>query len=326
MGLLSTLSVASRSGPPGQPHRSEKTLLPTTVAGRLACEALVGLSVGDALGAPFEGEALDVERLNTSRLEPDGIAHWTDDTQMALSVVECLLVSGAVDQDRLAAAFGSRYESWRGYGPGMHAILPQLHEGKDWRRLKDKLFLGGSFGNGSAMRVAPLGAYFHNAPVDSVVLQAERSAEVTHAHPEALAGAAAIALAAWLAARSRGRSAPPSDELFAVVQSPLDPSLRVVRRIDLARAFTSDVGLEEAVARLGNGSKVTCADTVPLALWIAFCHLDDFPTAIRHAVAAGGDTDTLAAMVGGIVCARVGLDAIPHEWRRAVEPLPVHLD
>jgi hypothetical protein len=125
------------------------------------------------------------------------------------------------------------------------------------------------------MRVAPLGAYFHDAPVDTVVLQAERSAEVTHAHPEALAGAASVAVGAWLAARSRGRPAPPSDDLLAVVQAPLDASSRVARGIELARALTSDVRLEEAVARLGNGSKVTCADTVPLALWIASGRFSD---------------------------------------------------
>jgi len=274
-GLVSTLTAAIRTGAPGQSRRSEKTLIPTTPADRLACEALIGLSVGDALGARFEGEAFDVARLTASPLEPDGIASWTDDTQMALSVVECLLDSGAVDQDRLAAAFGRRYESWRGYWAGMHAILPQLREGKDWRELKDKVFFGGSFGNGSAMRVAPLGAYFHDAPVDTVVLQAERSAEVTHAHPEALAGAASVAVGAWLAARSRGRPAPPSDDLLAVVQAPLDASSRVARGIELARALTSDVRLEEAVARLGNGSKVTCADTVPLALWIASGRFSD---------------------------------------------------
>ena len=57
---------------------------------------------------------------------------------------------------------------------------------------------------------------------------------------------------------------------------------------------------------------------------IAF-DLDDFELAIRHAVASGGDVDTLAAIVGGIVTARVGLDAIPEAWRRAVEPLPIDL-
>ena len=68
---------------------------------------------------------------------------------------------------------------------------------------------------------------------------------------------------------------------------------------------------------------MTCFDTVPLALWIAFHHLDDFESAIRHAVACGGDADTLAAIVGGIVAARLGIDAIPENWRQVVEPLPI---
>jgi ADP-ribosylglycohydrolase len=60
---------------------------------------------------------------------------------------------------------------------------------------------------------------------------------------------------------------------------------------------------------------------VPLALWIAFVHLDDFAGGIRHAIAAGGDTDTVAAIVGGIVAARVGAEGIPPRWLAAVEPL-----
>jgi ADP-ribosylglycohydrolase len=66
---------------------------------------------------------------------------------------------------------------------------------------------------------------------------------------------------------------------------------------------------------------VTCADTVPLALWIAFAHIDDYPAAIRHAIAAGGDADTIAAIVGGIVAARVGAESVPSTWRQRVEPL-----
>ena len=81
--------------------------------------------------------------------------------------------------------------------------------------------------------------------------------------------------------------------------------------------------LGEAVALLGNGSKVSCADTVPLALWIATRHLDDYREAVETAVAAGGDTDTMAAIVGGIVASRVGVSGIPAEWREAVEPLPL---
>lgn len=321
-GLFLTIADGVRFGPEKAPSRQEAPLTPASPADRLACESLVGLSVGDALGARFEGDAFERGRL-AAVLEPDGPAVWTDDTQMARSIVDVLLTARTIDQDRLARLFGLRYEPWRGYGPAMHGMLPLLGAGKDWRELKDKFFPGGSFGNGSAMRVAPLGAYFHEATVDTVLEEAELSAEVTHAHPEARAGAAATALAAWLAARTRGRPVPPLTDLYSVVLGPLAPSLKVTRGIEAAASLPTGTDLEQAARRLGNGSRVTCFDTVPLALWIAFHHLDDFEAAIRHAVACGGDADTLAAIVGGIVAARLGIGSIPERWRRAVEPVPI---
>jgi len=321
--LVTTVTVASRidaaRGTPPEP-----LLVPGNARGRLACESLLGLSVGDALGAKLEGAPFDAGRLDGS-FAPDGLSRWTDDTQMALGIVETLLAAGTMEQDLLATTFGRRFESWRGYGPGMHVVLPRLRSGESWTGLREAVFPRGSFGNGSAMRVAPLGAYFHDAPVDTVVVEAERSAEVTHAHEEALTGAAAVAVAAWLAARSRSRPAPTFDELFSATRAPLDPASRVSRRVDAARELGASASLDVAVAELGNGSKLSCADTVPLALWIAFRHLDDFPTATLHAMAAGGDTDTVAAGVGGVVAARVGIDGIPEEWREAVEPIPVSI-
>jgi ADP-ribosylglycohydrolase len=251
----------------------------------------------------------------------DGVVRWTDDTQMALSVVEELRARGTIDCDALVAAFARRYEPWRGYGAGMHALLPAVRDGGDWRALAERVFPGGSYGNGSAMRVAPLGAYFHDQPAARVVAEAERSAEVTHAHPEAKAGAAAVALAAWRAAGSRGDAPPAVVDLLASVSACLERSSRVARGLGEAASLPPETPLGDAVRRLGNGSHVTCADTVPLALWIAFAHLEDFGGAIRHAIAAGGDTDTVAAIVGGIVAARVGLEGIPPRWLAAVEPL-----
>jgi ADP-ribosylglycohydrolase len=284
----------------------------------LARESLVGLAVGDALGAAFEGSAFDPLRLNAS-LVPEGLAHWTDDTQMALAVVECLTADGTIDPDRLARTFARRYEPWRGYGRGMHHLLPTIRDGGDWRVETTRLFPGGSYGNGSAMRVAPLGAYFHAAPAERVIDEAARSAEVTHAHPEARAGAIAVALAAWQAARSRGSDAPA--EPWTVIVDALDPQLQTTRGIKDAASIPPDAPFADVVFRLGNGARVTCADTAPLALWIAIAHLDTFAPAVRHAVAAGGDTDTVAAIVGGIVAARVGEDRIPERWRAALEPL-----
>lgn len=286
-----------------------------------AQESLRGLSVGDALGARWEGSAFDPLRLAMDRSEGRETLPWTDDTQMALALVDELAAQGTVDCDRLAAAFARRYEPWRGYGRGMHALLPTLRDGGSWREHAPRLFPGGSYGNGSAMRVAPLGAFFHDASSAQVVAEAHRSAEVTHAHPEARAGAAAVALASWLAARSRGGEVPPLAAMWDAVTSPLDPALETTRGLLRAAELGTAVPFADVVFQLGNGARVTCADSVPLALWIALRHLDDYSAAVRHAIAAGGDADTIAAIVGGVVAARGGIDAIPRTWRDRVEPL-----
>ena len=152
--------------------------------------------------------------------------------------------------------------------------------------------------------------------------QSGRSAEVTHAHPEGVNGAVAVALAAWHAARSRGSAPPSPPSLVESIGAALAVESEVARGLKAARDLATDAPLKSAVRLLGNGSRVSCADTVPLALWIASAHLDDYRAAVETAVAAGGDTDTLAAIVGGIVASRVSAAGIPPEWREAVEPLP----
>jgi ADP-ribosylglycohydrolase len=288
----------------------------------LAYESLVGLSVGDALGGPFQGHPFDLARM-TYEPATDHPSMWTDDTQMALSIVEVLTSTGTIDQDELALCFGRRYKSRRGYGLSMLHLLPRLRRGEDWRQLREMTFPDGSFGNGSAMRVAPLGAYFSGQAIDRVAREATWSAEVTHSHPEALAGAIAVAVAAWLAARHRGQSARPAEELIAETLAALDQDLEVSRGLAAAAELAPTAHLDEAVRLLGNGSRVSCQDTVPLAVWIASLHLDNFEAAVRLALGAGGDTDTVAAIVGGIVAAHVGVEGIPARWLQAVEPLPI---
>jgi len=173
------------------------------------------------------------------------------------------------------------------------------------------------------MRVAPLGAFFADASVERVVSEARRSAAVTHCHPAGKAGAAAVSVAAWLAARSRGQPAPPREDFFRTTTEVLDERLEVREGIEAAALLPPTAKIRDAVLRLGNGSKVVCQDTVPLALWIASFHLDDFQGAVLTAIEAGGDTDTIGAIVGGIIAARVGVDGIPEDWRSQVEPVPL---
>ncbi|MDG6109805.1 ADP-ribosylglycohydrolase family protein [Dactylosporangium aurantiacum] len=286
----------------------------------LCCESLDGLSVGDAVGAQFFVPGTTVTHI-TEATEPPGAWPWTDDTEMACSIVDELAGHGRIDRDRLAAAFVRRYEPYRGYGGGAVVILHQIRDGVPWREAARSAFDGlGSMGNGAAMRVAPLGA-FHAGDSRSAALDAMRTAEVTHAHSEGILGAVAVAVAAAEAAWSRLVEAPlePVELFDAVLAYQVDSQVKTgLRRArDLLGASVA-----EAAYTLGNGSQVLAQDTVPFALWVAATHLSDYRSAILACVEAGGDVDTTAAIVGGVVAAAAGRAAIPDAWLTHREPLP----
>ncbi len=245
---------------------------------------------------------------------------WTDDTEMALSIVRILIKHGSIDQDALARSFGGEFDSGRGYGSGMlFDLLPKLRAGGDWRKGAAELFGGrGSFGNGAAMRVAPLGAYFAD-DLREVVRQAHLSAVVTHAHPEGIAGGIAVAVAAALVAS--GVQFSNSREFIEAVLG-FVPASEVQAGLRTAVELPANTNADQAAQALGNGSCVTAQDTVPFCVWAAGRHLDDYEEALWQTVSVLGDMDTNCAIVGGILAARLGGDVIPSEWLRSRESLP----
>jgi len=286
-----------------------------------AFHSLEGLSVGDALGGFFEFSQGAVSRRITEHIVPQGIWHWTDDTQMALALVAVLQETGGIDQDRLAVSLATRYERERGYGMASRAVLKGIRTDGDWRTHAARVFQGqGSYGNGCASRVPPIGAYFAD-DLEAVITHARRSAEVTHAHPEAGAGAIAVAVATAWAWRLRDTERP-SRSAFIDLVLPSVPTSMVREKLLTARNLPDDTDVPTAVATLGNGSRATVQDTVPPALWCAGEQLDSYAEAIWPALAAQGDCDTTCAIVGGIVVMRTGVDDIPGRWRQAREPLP----
>lgn len=283
----------------------------------LAIDALTGLSTGDAFG---NRAFLSDNRVVAPDLPPQ-IWPWTDDTQMACSVVDVLDTHGTVNRDALASAFAKRAERFRAYGKGAMRFLVRVRHGADWREISAGLFDGaGSWGNGGAMRVTPLGAYFAD-DLDRAAAEAAASAEVTHAHPEGIAGGIAAALGAAQAAALRGQQV--RLPAAALIEAALDRLARgeVRRGLEQARKLL-DRPAEEVVRALGNGSRTSAQDTVPFVLWVAATRLDDYSAAVRTCVDAGGDIDTTAAIVGGILAAHHGRACVPEEWLAAREPLP----
>ncbi len=282
-----------------------------------ALASLRGLSVGDALGAQFFVPS-NYPALHSRQLPP-GPWQWTDDTEMACSVLNVLVRHGRIDQDDLARSFAAHHDFDRGYGPTVNRILRLIRqEGADWRELAAAVFNGqGSWGNGAAMRIAPLGAWYADDPVQATH-QAEISAYTTHQHREAVVGAMAVAAAAALVAAPDGPKEP-ADLLSAVID--LVPRSAVHAGLRRARDMLdyADVGTVAAV--LGCGRRTSAHDTVPFALWAAARNLDDFQRALWTTARAGGDVDTTCAIVGGVLAARPS-GAAPAQWQQRTEPLP----
>ena len=275
-------------------------------------QSLAGLSVGDAFGQRFFTLPPHIIR---SRQIPEGPWAWTDDTHMALSIVAVILTYGAIHQDELARLFARRFsqEPWRGYAAGAQRLLTLYSQGADWRDQAPRLFEGGSYGNGGAMRAAPIGAYFASDP-ERAAVEARSSAAITHAHLEGQVGAMAVAAMA------------------AIVSSPLQPmGVALLREVlSYIPASKTREGIVEAthidphehqraIAVLGTGDQVAAFDTVPYCLWVVAHHAPDYETALWTTVAGLGDRDTTCAIVGGIIALRT---TVPDEWLKRREALP----
>lgn len=236
---------------------------------------MLGAIAGDIIGSTHEGGSPGLKdfSLFTSR------STFTDDTVMTIAVASAILDGG--DFGLSIRRWGRRYPS-AGYG---HSFYEWLH-GPDTGPYN-------SYGNGSAMRVSPVAWAFEN--LDDVISQADKSACVTHNHPEGIKGAQAIA-AAVFAARN-GRTKQQISEL-------------------LTKDFGYDLEARHARLRDGQISSSNCQETVPTAA-IAFLLSNDFEDTIRNAVFFGGDADTNASIAGAIAEAFYGgvPDAIEHEIR-----------
>ncbi|MGD9890181.1 MAG: ADP-ribosylglycohydrolase family protein [Dehalococcoidia bacterium] len=280
--------------------------------------ALVGVAVGDALGAPFEG---------TTRVQPEDLVglehisdglHYTDDTHMTLGVATSLVECGTFDPAHMAATFARNFadEPWRGYGGGPPQVFRLLERGIPWDRASRLLFgEQGSFGNGGAMRVAPV-ALFAFQDLDKTADFARRSALITHAHELGMEGAALQACAIAYLLQRPANSALDAGLLIASLRRHVQPGI-YHEKLERIQSLLPDAPIEVVVGELGNG--IAAFESVPTALYAFFRYPTSFSEAIRYAISLGGDTDTIAAMTGALAGAYLGEEAIPAAWRDAAE-------
>ena len=331
--------------------------------------SIVGLAVGDALGAPVEGwSAREISRrfgtlrdyVDTGRLP----GAYTDDAQQALCIADVLLEEGGFDPDALSRKFvelaqpiappapqswgeisggvrGRYFGAFRGTGPGFRDSVQALQQGVSWQESGTL-----SAGNGTAMRVGPLGAFYHDRRLVDFRSAVFTSAWITHTDPRALAGAFMIAYSVVHAINQGDQFRPDRylRELYTAVQD----AEKAIRR----RYWHPDLGVDrktcqhvsEAIRRLGGWLKRDTNDAIEAisrfaqrrtslpthalssfvlgsgitAVYLFARYFEDLEEALIVAVNLGGDTDSIGAMVGAMAGALHGYSALPARWREGL--------
>jgi ADP-ribosylglycohydrolase len=287
--------------------------------------SLDGLGLGDALGEMLSRQAQVAQRRLAENDLPGGPWFHTDDTEMAVSIVAVLRSHGFIHQDALAKRFARRFERDpdRGYGSMTRMQMREIAAGTKWRDTAANAFGGqGSMGNGSAMRVAPLGGYFAE-DLEQCVREARASSLVTHTHPEGVAGAIAVGVAAAVAWQLRADTHIDRARHFFDAVLRYTPESRVRRGLLVASTIPSESPVTDVARTLGNGSLVTAPDSIPFCLWMAAHHLNRFVDALGRTISVGGDCDTNAAIVGGIVTLSAGRESMPPDWLTSREPAQI---
>ena len=283
---------------------------------------LIGTAVGDALGLPMEG--LSAQR--QARLFPPPLRHrlvagcgmTSDDTEHTMMLAQALL-EFPHDSLTFQRSLARKFRWW----------LASLPAGVGFATLRAilKLWVGVppsrsgvmSAGNGAAMRTAVLGVYFADDPARRREF-VTASTRITHRDPRAEITALAVAeTAVWMARRDDDvegllQSLEKLSELFE--WTAMIAKIRVSLPFDQPTAnFANDLGLARGVSGYAFHS-------VPVAIYAALRHRNDFESALTEAIACGGDTDTVGAIVGALLGARVGLAGIPVRWCSSIVEWP----
>ena len=279
--------------------------------------SVMGTFVGDALGEPVEGWPHKAIQNAFGLLDTmvQGIGRYTDDTQMMIGILETLLENKGFDPTVCAKKFLENFDPGRGYGRRIFGVMERIKDGLPWDQVGTD-----SFGNGGAMRIAPIGC-FYATDLDAVKAQTMRCTRITHSHPEGLAGAVAQATAVALAYQygQSGLSIDTNAMVDRIVDHVSDMDRDFANALTGLKAIerTTTMNLIQALAAQYTLS-LKAIDSVPAALG-AFLLTDTFKEAVVLAVNLGGDTDTIGAMAGAVAGAYYGFAQIPSLWLESLE-------
>ncbi len=278
---------------------------------------VLGVAVADSLGSFFEG-SFHVDPEKVERTAELNRFSYTDDTHMTIGVAESLIQSKGFEAQNMANTFIKNYElePYRGYGPGPPNVFKMIRQEMSWKDLDKLLYPGGSFGNGSAMRVAPIGLLYHENPMKLREVAYE-SSRITHSHK---LGAEAAALQAYAVALAV------NEEPFEKLQPALYLEKLMAftensvysRKLELTQKLLNENTSQSKVA-LELGNSIEAFNSVPAAIYSFLAKHESFKESVMYAISLGGDTDTIGAMTGAIAGAYHGFESIPNEWTQKLE-------
>jgi poly(ADP-ribose) glycohydrolase ARH3 len=275
---------------------------------------LFGTFLGDAIGAPFEGsQPDDLPPLDMHYIALNPPKTYTDDTQMSISVFEEMCENGRIDQRSLLQRFIKRFSPWRGYSGGMLDVIEQWKGGRDIEDAAKMLYNGsGSFGDGAAMRAAPISAFFSLDEVNACMEEVKRCSLLTHTHPYGISGAMLQSYCVLLALND----IPFKEWLPRLFSFPMESVYKIkleTIKICIEKEYSPHDGAREI------GHEADALEAVPAALFAVLRNPNSFADMILFAVSMGGDTDTIGAMAGAIAGAKWGIAGIPPAWLEHLE-------
>jgi ADP-ribosylglycohydrolase len=287
--------------------------------------AILGFGIGDALGMPTQFLTRgQIKRYYGKPVSDFVKAHpghasdflasgcYTDDTQMMLATAECLIECRKMDPARQADALLSWYLNTLPHRTPMRANLracKHLSTGRAWT--KSGVF---SSGCGAAVRMPPLGLYFHDSP-DALARAALDACSITHTEPRARAASIAVAYLVARLVQANDRSSP-GDQVLETADrvASVDPDTAGVLRWVTQITHLSS---EEALFELGTSADAI--EAIPAAIFCFLKHPKQFSSAVLSAVNAGDAADSIGALTGSFVGAFAGSKSIPENWRAQVE-------
>jgi poly(ADP-ribose) glycohydrolase ARH3 len=278
---------------------------------------LLGSALGDAIGE-LAFHNTNIERLSY-KLEMVKELIYTDDTAMAIGIAESLLTKGYLDPEHLGETFQKNFhrESWRGYASGPPTIFAAVAQTRiTYVEAAKSLFGGrGSFGNGAAMRAAPVGLMYYDSK--DLYEQVDLSASVTHSHPVGVDGSAIQAKAVAQAVDLDPEvEFSPDDFLNGLLDFTRTQEMKSKLHL-LRRLIGENVSPVRAAQQIGRS--VTAHESIPFSIYSFLLYPRSYKDCLYCSILNGGDRDTLGAMAGAISGAYLGVEALPQSWLAKLE-------